>query len=338
MQDPIGGPALFFLPGETAPADASVRFVMSSGGVRLRLAVFPATVPAPRGTVLIAQGRAEYIEKYLETIADLRRLGFAVVAFDWRGQGGSDRLMANRVPGHVAGFSDYERDLKAVLREIRGLDLPAPLIGLAHSMGGAVLLLAARRLKQRFDRLVLAAPFIGFGPAYGAVARTDRFPGNAAAFLLDLAAGIGFSRRVLPGGINPHDGTAPFEGNVVTGDAGRFARMIAHEKARPDLMTGRPTFGWVRGAIVALERLARPGVAERIPLPVLIVTAGADRVVSNRAAEDFAQRLPLGATLMIPGARHELMMERDGPRGDFLAALDGFCPPAASEPARLGRA
>ncbi len=336
MQDPIGGPALFFLPGETAPADAEVVSV-SAGGVRLRMAIFPATAPEPRGTILLAQGRAEYIEKYLETIADLRRMGFAVVTFDWRGQGGSDRLTGDRTAGHVGSFSDYQRDLRAVMKAIAGRGLPQPLIGLGHSMGGAVLLLAARRLKGRLDRLVLAAPFLGFGPAYGPFARTDRLPGSAAAFLVDLLAGIGLGGRMLPGHAHPHDGTAPFAGNLLTGDAGRFARALAHETARPDLMIGRPTFGWVRAAVVALGHLARPGAAERIPLPVLIVTSGADRVVANRVAEDFALRLPLGATLMIPGARHELMMERDGPRGDFLAALDGFCPPAR-QPARIGRA
>lgn len=335
VQAPIAGPALFFLPGEPAPADAHVLHVTAAGGVRLRVALFPATVPVPRGTVLLAQGRAEYIEKYLETIADLRRRGFAVVTFDWRGQGGSDRLVADRVAGHVGGFSGYERDLKAVLKEIARQDLPRPVIGVAHSMGAAVMLLAARRLRGRLDRLVLSAPLIGFGPAYGIVARADRLPGRTAAFLIDLVAGIGFSGRMLPGHSHPHDGTAPFAGNLVTSDAGRFARAIAQERARPDLMIGRPTFGWVRAALVAMEHLARPGAAERIPMPVLIVTGGADRVVSNRAAEAFAMRVPLGATLMIPGARHELMMERDGQRGDFLAALDGFCPPAPMQ-ARLG--
>lgn len=329
VQAPIAGPALFFLPGEPAPEDAHLLHVTAAGGVRLRVALFPATVPVPRGTVLLLQGRAEYIEKYLETIADLRRMGFAVVTFDWRGQGGSDRLVADRIAGHVGGFSAYERDLRAVLKELKRHDLPRPLVGLAHSMGGAVLLLAARRLRGVLDRLVLSAPLVAFGPAYGSIARTDRQPGRAAAFLVDLVAGIGFSGRMLPGRSHPHDGTAPFAGNLLTGDAGRFARAIAHERARPDLMVGRPTFGWVRAAVVAIEHLARPGAAERIALPVLIVTGGADRVVSNRAAEAFAMRLPLGATLMIPGARHELMMERDGPRGDFLAALDGFCPPVS---------
>ncbi len=42
-----------------------------------------------RGTVCLFGGRAEFIEKYFEVIADLRRRGFAVATMDWRGQGGS---------------------------------------------------------------------------------------------------------------------------------------------------------------------------------------------------------------------------------------------------------
>jgi hypothetical protein len=42
-----------------------------------------------RGTVVLMLGRADFIEKYFETIADLQGRGFAVATLDWRGQGGS---------------------------------------------------------------------------------------------------------------------------------------------------------------------------------------------------------------------------------------------------------
>ncbi|WP_204328396.1 alpha/beta hydrolase, partial [Stenotrophomonas maltophilia] len=60
-----------------------------------------------KGTVCLLQGRAEFIEKYYETIGDLRRRGFAVVAFDWRGQGESARDVADPHKGHVGRFGHY---------------------------------------------------------------------------------------------------------------------------------------------------------------------------------------------------------------------------------------
>jgi len=51
----------------------------------LRFARWPP--PAGRkGTVVVLQGRAEYIEKFLRPRRDLRARGFAVAMFDWRGR------------------------------------------------------------------------------------------------------------------------------------------------------------------------------------------------------------------------------------------------------------
>ena len=61
----------------------------------------------PQGTVCILQGRAEFIEKYFETVGDLLLRGFAVATFDWRGQGLSARRLGNPRKGHVRRFDDY---------------------------------------------------------------------------------------------------------------------------------------------------------------------------------------------------------------------------------------
>ena len=84
------------------------------------------------------QGRAEYIEKYFETVRELRSRGFAVVTFDWRGQGGSGRALADRRKGYVESFRQYDIDLETVMTEVALSGSPRPIIGLAHSMGGAV--------------------------------------------------------------------------------------------------------------------------------------------------------------------------------------------------------
>ena len=58
------------------------------GGIRIRYARWDTTAERRLGTVCLFHGRAEFIEKYFETITDLRRRGFAVATMDWRGQGG----------------------------------------------------------------------------------------------------------------------------------------------------------------------------------------------------------------------------------------------------------
>ena len=77
-----------------APANITCLEVLSKGGIKLRAAY--AIPPNPKGTVLILGGRGEFMERYFETMNDLMRRGFAVASFDWRGQGGSDRLLPTR--------------------------------------------------------------------------------------------------------------------------------------------------------------------------------------------------------------------------------------------------
>ena len=74
---------------------------------------------------------------------DLRARGFAVATFDWRGQGGSQRLLRIRARAMCAGFSDYDIDLAAFMHEVVLPDCPPPVFALAHSMGATVLIRAA---------------------------------------------------------------------------------------------------------------------------------------------------------------------------------------------------
>jgi lysophospholipase len=92
-------------------------------GVRVGRAL---PVGRPRGTVLVLTGRAEFLEKYKETIAELVAKGYAVASFDWRGQGGSGRFTGLLRQGHVARVDDYLADLTAVLDHLEQRRLPGP--------------------------------------------------------------------------------------------------------------------------------------------------------------------------------------------------------------------
>jgi hypothetical protein len=78
-------------PAMNCPREWWPAVVKTPDGVRLRYAVSPG-LPGGRGTVCILPGRADFIERYFETIRDLQARGYAVAILDWRGQGGSDRL------------------------------------------------------------------------------------------------------------------------------------------------------------------------------------------------------------------------------------------------------
>lgn len=304
-------------PSNPVPPGATLPPVVTEDGLALRCAVWqPAAAPC-RGTVCVLQGRTEFVEKYFETVGDLRRRGFAVVAFDWRGQGLSAREVANPHKGHVRDFALYRRDLEAVFEQVIRPALPAPYFALAHSMGAAVTLLGAREGWLPFARVVALAPMI----ALKLVSRPRLAAG--AALALSLA---GLSERFIPGGREAPLSDRPFAGNRLTGDPARYARNAETARALGAGAVGDPTIGWVRAAFRAMHRLADPSFPSAIRLPFLILAAGADPVCDTAAIERFAARLKAGHALVIPGARHELLMETDPIRDQVWAAFDAFIP------------
>ncbi|MBI1868821.1 MAG: alpha/beta hydrolase [Methylocystis sp.] len=310
-----------------APPGAVVSAVRTSDGKTLRVASW-APGHRTRGTVAIFQGRAEFIEKYFETIAELLARGFQVATMDWRGQGGSERELANPRKGHVDDFSLYQRDLDAFTEQVVEFLCPQPWFALAHSMGAAILLEQAHRGRSPFQRLVLTAPMID-------LARL-RFPRIARA-LADALDMVGLGAMFIPGGKETSLAEEGFAGNKLTSDAARFARNAAILSKAPQLAIGDPTIGWLNAAFRQMKQFAAPEYPRGARAPALLVACGQDEIVSLRAIERFAARLEVANLITIPAARHEILMEQDAARAQFWAAFDAFVPGAvAREPERGG--
>ncbi|MBI3436047.1 MAG: alpha/beta hydrolase, partial [Proteobacteria bacterium] len=130
----------------------------------------------------------------------------------------------------------------------------------------------------------------------------------------------------IPGGNATAVGSGPFIENNVTTDPVRFARAAAALEAEPALGVGSPTVAWVDAAFRAMAEFAAPAYAARIRQPILIAAAGRDQIVSTPMIERFAHDLRAGARLIIAGSRHEMLMEQDHYRAQFLAAFDAFVP------------
>jgi lysophospholipase len=302
------------IPSNPVPRNAVCDVVTADDGLELRVARFPINRSPVRGTVVVLHGRNEFIEKYFETVGDLRRRGFSVVAFDARGQGGSGRLLANKRKGHVRDFADYVNDFEAVMQEVVLPDCPPPYYVLAHSTGAMVALLSAERLRTQIERMVLTSPLVAL--PYGA----PRWVARLSGVLMHLGLGEIF----LPGSATMSMQVRPFTANEVTSDPDRYARALAVLEADPSLGLGAPTIGWLNAAMRASVRMAEPDFERAVPVPVLMMLAGSDTVVDNRAAEDLARRLKTTAYLRIPGARHEILMERNEFRDQFWVAFDAF--------------
>ena len=310
---------LFALDRNPVPDGATVGTILARDGVRLRFARWRATTRRSQGTICLLQGRAEQIEKYFEVVGNLRSRGFAVATFDWRGQGGSERRLRNARKGHVDSFAEFDRALDAFMEQVALPDCPPPYYALAHSTGALICLRGAREGRVRFSRMVLSSALLGLGP----LTLSQPVVGRLAAFL----TAVGFGEADVPGGGRTTSlETTPFEGNLLTSDAARFARNVAIVRSAPSIAIGAPTIGWLYAACKAMQEASEPDFGPGIKLPALMVGGSLDQVVSPRAIEALAGELRAGGQVVIAGARHELMMERDTLREQFFAAFDAFVP------------
>lgn len=307
---------LVSVPANPVPDNFVTGALKTPDGVTLRFARW--LPPAGRrGTVCILQGRTEWIEKYFETVRDLRARGFAVASLDWRGQGLSDRALPDRHKGYVRDFAEYDTDLETFMRQIVLPDCPPPLFALGHSTGASILIRAAYLGRRWFDRMVLIAPLIS-------VAGVGSTTTARLAVRAMRLAGLG--AMYVPGGDVGVIEHRPFVHNILTSDPVRYARNASVLEAEPALGVGRPTVAWCDAAFRAMQAMRERRYPGRIRQPILIVAAGNDAVVSNTAIEDFAALLRAGSQLVVAGSKHELLMEQDRFRSQFWAAFDAFVP------------
>lgn len=300
------------------PSGAVVGTFAGYDGAPLRYARWEPTRAPRRGTVCLFQGRAEFIEKYFETIADLRRRGFAVATLDWRGQGRSHRALPDHRKSHIDDFAEYDKDLVRFMKDVVLPDCPPPYIALAHSMGGNILLRAATMPGSWFSQMVLSAPMVEIADEKLGVPR-----GLATGFA-ELLAATGLATAYVPGGSSVPVELGSFAGNDLTSDPERWSRTKAVIEAAPDLGLGAATIGWLRAAFRSCNRLVAPEFASTVKVPVLMLAAGEDHVVSTRAIEELGVKLKVGSHLLLPGALHEILQETDAIRQRFWAAFDAY--------------
>lgn len=255
-------------------------------------------------TILLLHGRTEYIEKYEPLAADLVARGFSVVTFDWRGQGGSQRMLGDPALGHVDRFEDYQKDLRAVLPLLTGR-----VFVIAHSMGA---LIALRWLMQgpQVAAIAFSAPMWGL-PMQGLMRPVAHLVAGSSGLLKR-------ADRLVPGiSATPYVLEARFEGNTLTSDPTEFSRMQAEARAMPDRMVGGPTLGWLNAALLEMRALAPLPCP---PVPALAMVGSRERVVDPAAIRTRMARWNNAVLTVIDGAEHEILMERPEIRSAFFDA------------------
>lgn len=244
-----------------------VRRVRPAGGARARL--------------LLVHGFAEHGGRYGHVLSYFAGQGFECQVLDLRGHGRSGGRRT-----YVRRFADYVDDAETFLVG-QGRGLPElPLLALAHSMGGLVLL---RTLQTRADLLpplrgaAVSSPFLGIAaelPAWKTI------------------AGKGLSRVWpafrLPSDLDPsHLSRDPAVGQAYLADP---------------LVVKSATSRWFTEILAAHRAVFED--AARVRVPLLLQHGTDDRLAETAATERLAARLAVPHDLRLwPEMRHELMNE-----------------------------
>ncbi|MEM9575944.1 MAG: alpha/beta hydrolase [Pseudomonadota bacterium] len=276
--------------------DAAAYWAHTADGVRIRLGHWPRQNAS--GTVLIFPGRTEFIEKYARIAQALSKRGLASLAIDWRGQGMADRLLDNPMIGHVARFTDYQKDVAAMVEAAQSLDLPRPFYLLAHSMGGAIGL-RALMAGLEVDSVVFSGPMWGLqikphlrGPAWGL------------SLTMPL---IGQGHRLPPGSkLDHHVLAEAFENNLLTRDRAEYEIMRQQLIEHPELGLGGPSYVWLREALLEIRPLARRPSPRQ---PCLTLLGSNERIVDIPAIHHRMADWPGGRLEIVPDGEHEVLME-----------------------------
>ncbi|BDR12095.1 alpha/beta fold hydrolase [Vibrio sp. STUT-A11] len=274
------------------------------------------THPEHKKAVLVVNGRIESSWKYQELFYDFYRQGYDVYSFDHRGQGLSDRLLEDSDMGHVYDFADYVEDMDIVIKK-HDLGHYDQCFIVAHSMGGAI---ATRYLqthpKHHFTGLILSAPMFGINLPW--------YLSPIALPVTQILSAVSTLPRYAPGH-QPYF-PKPFENNLLSQSHDRYRWFRGLYSDMPELQVGGPSTRWVWQGLMAAKQCFL--LTRQVKIPVLLIQAGEDRIVSNLAQKRFIDKLsktnPNAELVSVEGAHHEILFEADKYRNQALDAIFRF--------------
>ncbi len=301
------------------PSEATESKVTLSDGWQLRNIAWP-TIKSDsakfKGSLLFLPGRGDHYEKYLESLAELHAAGLNVTAFDWRGQGGSGRMLDDPSIGHIEDFAIWIDDLSQIYKNWSENN-PGPHFLMSHSMGGHLVMRALAEKAINPDGVILSAPMLGL--VADPIPFFIRY--NVVRFLNKIGLAEKHAWKVSEKPFSPESARA----KILTHDTERYQDEMFWWQHRPDVKLGPASWKWVEQAMKSTRALEKPNAIEHIETQILILATTADQLVDTDRIIDDAERLP-NCELILYGkeAAHELLRECDEVRDDCMAHIVRF--------------
>ncbi len=306
------------------PTDLEPRFCQPEGWrwhgferVKGRYVRFGSVFPknkVPDAVVVCLPGVREFSEKYFEFAKWCLDHNFAFWVLDWVGQGKSTRLVkSNYQKRHSHGFNEDVEDLRYFIREyIKHSSVHPdkgriPMVMFGHSTGAHIGLRYLADSTEGFECACFNAPLFGFK----VFEKIPQYLALIIAFLYRVFAGS----RYVPKG---KDWEQRREYTNLTSDKKRGKVEHIWAKHIPELRCGDVTCRWIYEAQRSCMQLRK--VIKKSPpdIPCLFSIPQRANLVDNMLANEIIGFIPKAKIIDYPGSGHEVLMENDEIRGNFL--------------------
>ncbi len=294
---------LFFLMSSICAKETEpqIKYFKTSDGLMIRSGSWSTSHPK-KGTILLLQGMGGYIEGYQEAAEHFIQRGFDVITFDWRGQGGSERVTSKPTLLHVNKFVLYRRDLSQFIDSIA--KDAGPLFILASSMGGHLALRYVHDHPDKVKGIVTLAPMIEI--------KTGAYPKPVAMGLAKTLVFFGLGERFVFG-FSEHEYHKCVKAYNPDRDGNRerFLKRCEQLDSMPQLATGGPSFAWLDAAFHSCHKLSRASFAKSISTPILMIVPEHDHLVSPEAQIKLCSHMPQCETKVYSDAHHDILREKN---------------------------
>ena len=294
------------------PETANAYWMTTDDNVRVRVGIYATNTDA-KGTILLMLGRFGYMERYGRVAKNFADNGYSTAVIDWRSQGLSDRMADDPQAGHIHRFSDYQKDVAALLSAVEELELPKPYYLVGVSMGACI------GLRAMLDDLpVDAAAFIS--PMWGIKMSTLQ---RVAAWPISWASQkIGLSHKYVPGESGDiYVLNTPFEDNNLTHNADMYDYWVDQAKKAPELQIGGPTLSWLYEALSECRSLSSVPSPD---IPCITFCGELDQLVDNSSIKRRMEQWRDGQFAMIRNAKHDVLTETEEVGGDVMGQIFAF--------------
>ncbi|HET7628922.1 MAG TPA: alpha/beta hydrolase [Bacillales bacterium] len=234
----------------------------------------------PRATIVLVHGSGEHHGRYEWLIQRFRKERFNVLIGDLPGHGEHAET-----PGHIATFDEYIRTVDGWLAEAGKSGLPVVLFG--HSLGGLIVIRTLMETSRKPAAVLLSSPCLGltFPPAFYLRAFAKAMNTVAPGLLV----------RIKRNGRNPL--------------ATRNVEQLRKDEKDPLILT-KVSIRWYNELERAMT-LAFEKTVDFPDVPLLVLQAGDDKIVSRDKVFEWYERLPIQirAYKEWDGLYHELFNE-----------------------------